>query len=337
MRCAGVSAWLLTQLGELGQAANWPLWTPRCAGGLPLQALSNSAAPITAAGLWARQRPRITAFCQLKGWNMLSLSGLYRYPLKSARGEALVSAQLDALGVVGDRRWMVVDAQNGRFLSQRLLPQMTQLSALWLDAQHLCLQAPGMPDLCVARPDDQAPRIGVLIWRESARVPDAGEAAAAWFSQWLERPCRLVYMPSAEGLQVDTGYAEVGERVAFSDGFPLLLLGQGSLDDLSARVGQVLPVERFRPNLLIRGAAAYAEDSWQRIRIGSLEFRVVKPCSRCVITTLDPGTGERHPAREPLATLKGYREREGQVYFGQNLIAEGCGELRVGMPVEVLE
>ncbi|MBU1330190.1 MAG: MOSC domain-containing protein [Gammaproteobacteria bacterium] len=267
---------------------------------------------------------------------MLHLSGLYRYPLKSARGEALASARLDALGIVGDRRWMVVDAQNGRFLTQRLLPQMTQLSALWVDAQHLCLQAPGMPELRVARPDEQAPRTGVIIWRESFRVPDAGEAAAAWLSQWLERPCRLVYMPSDEGVQVDTGYAEIGERVAFSDGFPLLLLGQGSLDDLSTRVGQVLPVERFRPNLLISGADAYAEDSWQRIRIGTLEFRVVKPCSRCIITTLDPGKGERHPAREPLATLKGYREREGQVYFGQNLIACGEGELQLGAAVEIL-
>ncbi len=256
--------------------------------------------------------------------------------MKSARGEALASAQLDALGVVGDRRWMVVDTESGRFLTQRLLPQMTQLGALWVDAQHLRLQAPGMPSLQVARPDDHAPRRGVIIWRESVRVPDAGDAAAAWLSEWLERPCRLVYMPADEGIQVDTGYAQAGERVAFSDGFPLLLLNQGSLDDLSARVGQALPVERFRPNLLVSGAEAYAEDSWQRIRIGTLEFRVVKPCSRCIITTLDPQSGERHSAREPLATLKGYREREGQVYFGQNLIACGSGEIEVGAPVDVL-
>jgi uncharacterized protein YcbX len=268
---------------------------------------------------------------------MLHLSGLYRYPLKSAAGEALRETALDALGVQGDRRWMVVDAETGRFLTQRLLGQMTQLQARWLGSTHLQLSAPGMADLQVAVPDEQAPLRGVMIWRDSLQVPDAGDAAAQWLSQWLGRACRLVQVSESRARQVDTAYAEVGDKVAFADGFPLLLIGQASLDDLSARVGRPLPLTtRFGRKRNI-GSEPYAEDSWKRIRIGELEFRVVKGCSRCIMTTLDPQTGERSADREPLTTLKTYRERDGDVYFGQNLIACGEGQLRLDMPVQILE
>ncbi|NQD94230.1 MOSC domain-containing protein, partial [Pseudomonas sp. CrR25] len=144
-------------------------------------------------------------------------------------------------------------------------------------------------------------------------------------------------VPEARARQVDTAYAKVGDKVAFADGFPLLLIGQASLDDLAARVGRPLEMLRFRPNLVIEGSAPYAEDGWKRIRVGALEFRVAKGCSRCIMTTLDPLTGERSADREPLTTLRTYRQRDGEVYFGQNLIACGVGELSLGMPVEVLE
>jgi uncharacterized protein YcbX len=268
---------------------------------------------------------------------MLYLSGLYRYPLKSAAGEALGETALDALGVQGDRRWMVVDTQTGRFLTQRLLAQMTQLQARWQGSKHLQLIAPGMTDIQVAVPGESAPLRGVNIWRDSLQVPDAGDEAAQWLSQWLGRACRLVHVSHPRARQVDTAYAEAGEKVAFADGFPLLLIGQASLDDLSARVGRSLPMLRFRPNLVVNGSTPYAEDSWKRIRMGELEFRVVKGCSRCIMTTLDPQTGERSADREPLTTLKTYRERDGEVYFGQNLIACGVGSLALGMPVKVLE
>lgn len=268
---------------------------------------------------------------------MLSLSALYRFPLKSAVGESLQRAQLDALGLSGDRRWMIVDASTGRFLTQRLLTQLTQLKAQWLDAQHVRLSVAGRPDLLVALPDAAAELRAVTVWSDSLQVPDAGEAAALWLSDWLGRPCRLVQVPAERARQVDPDYARVGDRVGFADGFPLLLIGQTSLDDLSARVGRPLEMLRFRPNLVISGSAAYAEDSWKRIRIGALEFRLVKGCSRCIMTTLDPLTGERSADREPLATLKTYRERDGEVYFGQNLLHSGPGELAVGMTVEVLE
>ncbi|MDO8696924.1 MAG: MOSC domain-containing protein [Pseudomonas sp.] len=268
---------------------------------------------------------------------MLSLSALYRFPLKSAVGESLQLAQLDALGLSGDRRWMIVDASSGRFLTQRLLAQLTQLKALWLDAQHVRLSVAGRTDLLVALPSAAAELRSVTVWGDSLQVPDAGDAAALWLSDWLGRPCRLVQVPAERARQVDQNYANIGERVGFADGFPLLLIGQASLDDLSARVGRPLEMLRFRPNLVVSGSAAYAEDSWKRIRIGALEFRLVKGCSRCIMTTLDPLTGERSADREPLATLKTYRERDGEVYFGQNLLHSGPGELQVGMQVEVLE
>jgi uncharacterized protein YcbX len=195
------------------------------------------------------------------------LSGLYRYPLKSAAGESLGESGLDALGVAGDRRWMVVDAGTGRFLTQRLLPQMSQLQARWQGAEQLLLRAPGMSELRVALPGRRAELRAVTIWRDSLQVPDAGEAAALWLSQLLGRACRLVQVPAAYARQVDTAYAEVGDKVAFADGFPLLLIGQASLDDLSARVGRPLEMLRFRPNLVVAGSEPYAEDSWKRIRI----------------------------------------------------------------------
>ncbi|MDP2243683.1 MOSC domain-containing protein [Pseudomonas sp.] len=268
---------------------------------------------------------------------MLHLSGLYRYPLKSAAGEVLCETVLDALGVQGDRRWMVVDAETGRFLTQRLLAQMTQLQARWLGSMHLQLSAPGMADLQVAVPHEHALLRSVTIWRDSLHVPDAGDQAAQWLSQFLGRACRLVQVSEPRARQVDTAYADAGDKVAFADGFPLLLIGQASLDDLSARVGRPLSMLRFRPNLVVAGSKAYAEDSWKRIRIGEMEFRVVKGCSRCIMTTLDPQTGERCSDREPLTTLKTYRESNGEVYFGQNLIACSEGFVRLDMPVQVLE
>jgi len=265
----------------------------------------------------------------------MHLSSLYRFPLKSAAGESLQRCASDSLGLLGDRRWMVA-AGTGRFLTQRILPRMALLQAHWQGDTALKLAAPGMPELLVRVPDDKTMRC-VQVWSANPVVPDAGETAAAWLSDFLGQACRLVYLPEDDGIQVDLDYARLGERTAFSDGFPFLLIGQASLDDLARRVGRPLEMLRFRPNLVVSGAEPYAEDGWKRIRIGQLTFRVVKPCSRCVIPTLDPATGERAPDREPLNTLLSYRKGPGGVFFGQNLIAEGRGELEVGMPVERLE
>lgn len=267
----------------------------------------------------------------------MQLSALYRFPLKSAAGEVLSHSVVDALGLAGDRRWMLVDTLSGRFLSQRLLPQLSQLRASWRSPAELLLEAPGMPALVVQVAGAQAPLRSVILWKATFAVPDAGDSAAAWLSDWLGRNCRLVYQPEALARQVSQKHALSENRTAFTDGYPLLLIGQASLDDLVARVGRPLSMLRFRPNLVVEGSAPYAEDDWKRIRIGSLELRVVKPCSRCIIPTIDLESGLRAADREPLATLQGYRQRDGEVFFGQNLLHQACGELAVGMPVEVLE
>lgn len=268
---------------------------------------------------------------------MLRLSALYRYPLKSGKGEILQQASLDKLGLEGDRRWMLVDEASGRFLSQRVVGQMSQLSALWNAEGGLTLGAPGRSPIDIALPGSDAELRGVTIFRDSLRVPDAGDEAGAWVSEFIGKPTRLVQIPLERARITQAGYGKDDDRVAFADGFPLLLIGQASLEDLSQKVGQELEMLRFRPNLVIEGTHAYAEDSWKRIRIGDVEFRVAKPCSRCILTTVDPQTGLRSDDREPLATLQKYRAQEEGAMFGQNLVNDGNGQLEVGMPVTILE
>lgn len=267
---------------------------------------------------------------------MPSLAALYRYPLKSAVAQSLQRSPVDGLGLLGDRRWMLVDATSGRFFTQRALPSMSQLHATLADDGGLDLAAAGLGSLHVDVPANADLR-GVTLWQDSFRVPDAGDEAADWLSRFIGKSTRLVYVPDERARTVDAGYGEEGDKVAFADGFPLLLIGQGSLDDLSQRVGRPLEMLRFRPNLVIDGSEAFAEDGWKRIRIGQLDFRLLKPCARCILITIDPQTGERSPDREPLATLKTYRQQENNVMFGQNLVCDGAGELEVGMPVTILE
>ncbi|WP_367372429.1 MOSC domain-containing protein [Pseudomonas lini] len=268
---------------------------------------------------------------------MLRLSALYRFPLKSGKGETLNKVSLDKLGLDGDRRWMLVDEASGRFLTQRAVAKMSQLSALWNADGGLTLSAPDHSPIDIALPDGDADLRGVTIWRDTLRVPDAGDAAGAWVSEFIGKPTRLVQVPLDRARTTQSGYGKDDDQVAFADGFPLLLIGQASLEDLSSKVGRPLEMLRFRPNLVIEGSAAYAEDGWKRIRIGDVEFRVVKSCSRCILTTIDPQTGERSEDREPLATLQKYRAEADGAMFGQNLVNDGNGRLEVGMPVTILE
>ncbi len=267
----------------------------------------------------------------------MHLSALYRYPLKSGRPEALQRSPSGLLGLAGDRRWMLVDAGNNRFLTQRAFPQMSQLSALYAADGGLLLDAPCFAPLHVAVPPPDEALRGVTIWRDTLMVPDAGEAAAEWLSAFMGRAVRLVHVPEQRTRYLPSGYGENTDRVAFADGFPLLLIGQASLDDLNRKIGRPMEMLRFRPNLVIEGAEPFAEDGWKRIRIGQQTFRVVKPCGRCILTTIDPATGERSADREPFATLMNYRQKEGEAMFGQNLVADGESVLEVGMEVEVLE
>ena len=268
---------------------------------------------------------------------MLRLSALYRYPLKSGKGEVLQGIGLDKLGLDGDRRWMLVDEASGRFLTQRAEAKMSQLSALWNADGGLTLSAPERDSIEIDLPGNNAELRGVTIWRDTLRVPDAGDEAAQWVSEFIGKPTRLVQMPPDRARMTQAGFGRDDDQVALADGFPLLLIGEASLQQLSQEVGRSLEMLRFRPNLVIEGSEAYAEDGWKRIRIGDVEFRVVKPCSRCILTTIDPQTGERSANREPLATLQKTRAQADGAMFGQNLVNDSNGRLEVGMPVEILE
>ena len=265
--------------------------------------------------------------------NEVALCGLYRYPVKSLAGEGLDECRLDGFGLERDRRWMLVDRE-GCFLSQRELPRMALITPR-LRPGGLLLQAPEMPELAVPYPRGEGERVEVRIWGDRCAAQSGDPAAHAWLSEFLGRECRLVYMPDDFVRTVDQRYARPQDRTAFSDGFPLLLIAQASLDELNSRLHEPLPMLRFRPNLVVDGCAPHAEDGWRRIRIGESILRLVKPCSRCKITTVDPYTAET--GSEPLKTLAGYRRKGSQVYFGQNLLHDGPGVLRLGMPVEVIE
>jgi hypothetical protein len=264
---------------------------------------------------------------------VITLSELYIYPVKSAAGTAATRATVDSRGLAGDRRWMVVDEQR-EFLTQRSHPRLALISVIAYP-DRLALAAPGMPPLTVAAPAIGAPTMPVQVWGDVCdAVPAVGEPAS-WLSGFLGETVDLVYMPDATRREVVRESGDPPALVGFADGFPFLLLSEASLDDLNRRMATPLPMDRFRPNLVVRGCDPYAEDSWRRIRIGEIAFDVVKPCSRCSTTTVDQLTGER--GKEPLATLARYRRVGTEVMFGQNLIHAGEGELCVDDEVTVIE
>lgn len=261
----------------------------------------------------------------------ISISQLYVYPIKSAGGIALQEAHLDARGIEHDRRWMLVDKDH-KFMSQRKYPRMALISTR-LTPDHLIVDAPEMPSLRLPPQPEKTANVKVQIWSDEVEVSPVEREADEWFGEFLETPCRLVYMPDNTVRQVDEEYAEPGDRVGFADGFPFLLVSQASLQDLSGRLKRNVPVNRFRPNIVVEGCAPFEEDTWRGLRIGEIEFRVAKPCSRCSIVMTDQATGERD--REVLATLAGYRRSGKNIFFGQNLAHDSAGTLRVGDAVEV--
>lgn len=259
------------------------------------------------------------------------LKGLYVYPIKSAGGISLQEAHLDYRGIEYDRRWMLVD-EDRKFMSQRKYPRMALISTR-LTSEHLIVEAPEMPELRLSLCPGERPNIQARIWSDTVSATPIGDYADRWFSAFLGVRCRLVYMPDREVRRTDQEYAESGDRVGFADAFPFLLVSQASLDDLSGRLDRNVPVNRFRPNLVAEGCEAFAEDGWRMLRVGGVDFRVVKPCSRCSIVMTDQASGERD--REVLATLAGYRKSGKNIFFGQNLAHDATGSLRVGDAVVV--
>ncbi|MDX1336277.1 MAG: MOSC domain-containing protein, partial [Gammaproteobacteria bacterium] len=203
--------------------------------------------------------------------------------------------------------------------------------------EQVIVSFPDMEPLTLPLRLDNGQDIQVTVWKDNCMALEAGDEINQWFSHALGQDLRLVYMPDTTERRVDPDYGQESDITSFSDGFPLLLISEASLDDLNDRLEQPLNMRRFRPNLVVRGCPAYAEDSWKRIRIGDIEFDIVKSCSRCIVTTINPDTGERSTDSEPLRTLSLYRRKGNKVYFGQNLIHRGTGKLQIGASIEVLE
>src|SRR5690349_11990142 len=266
-----------------------------------------------------------------------TLTDLHIYPVKSCRGIALQNARIAPTGLTDDRHWMLV-RPNGRFITQREYPRMALISTRVSD-DALTLGAPYLPNLKVPRNGAGETR-PVTVWKFDGRGVDCGDAAAAWVSQYLETPLRLVRF------DIDTPRVcspewtgDTRAITEFADGFPILVISRASLAELNSRLPKALPMERFRPNIVIDGVGAYDEDRIHELRADGIALRIVKPCARCAITTTDQQTGERD-GEEPLATLKKYRfdATLRGVLFGQNVIpAQGIGAtLRVGQEFEVV-
>jgi len=264
---------------------------------------------------------------------MERVSALYIYPIKSCGGLSVQQMPIEGRGPVLDRRFMVVD-DNGSFLTQRQVPKMALVRPT-ITQTELLIEAPGMERLEVALSGGDGRRVPIQVWSHSGEAEFAGDDPANWFSRYLGCSCRLVRWDEDQVRLCDPEYARFESQVAFADGFPVLLISEASLEDLNSRMEKPLPMNRFRPNLVVGECEPYAEDGWKQIRIGGLLFDVVKPCDRCVITTVDQTSGG--VGKEPLRTLATYRRRGNAVSFGQNCIHHGPGMIRVGDEVEVIE
>lgn len=273
----------------------------------------------------------------------MHVSQLFVYPVKALRGCEIASAAVDELGIVGDRRFLVVD-ENNRFLTQRTLPRMCLIKTA-LSADALTLTTEGVAPISIPlRSAPGAPVRSVTIWKsEGLLADDCGDAPATWLSERLGISCRLVRIGEKFRRPMTKAAAKPGDDVAFTDAYPFMAISEASLADLNQRLDaqhdDPLPMDRFRPSFVISGCAAYAEDTWKRIRIGNLILRAGGPCARCIVTTTDQQTAAR--GKEPLRLFSTYRRSATDptdVNFGQNFIHETkSGTLRVGDPIEVLE
>jgi uncharacterized protein len=260
----------------------------------------------------------------------MRLAEIHVYPLKGARGIALDRADVLAGGLRHDRRFMLL-GKSGTFLTQREHPRLALVTTA-LRTSSLVIGVPGA-EVEVALQHD-GPRRTVHVFKDETRAVEVAGEAAALLSSHLGEPCTLVFMPDDVVRPVDARYGAPGDRVGFADGYPLLLATRASLDDLNARLEVPVPMNRFRPNLVVDGGIAFDEDRHREVRVGTQVFRMPKGCGRCQVTTVDQATGS--VGTEPLRTLAGYRTRSNKVYFAQNLIPNADGTIAVGDEVEYL-
>ncbi len=262
------------------------------------------------------------------------LSNLIIYPIKSLAGIQVQQWQVNAKGLLYDRKWMLID-ENNKFLSQRRLPKMALITTALVD-NSLVLSAPGMEDKTLLLNDaETGEEVMTEIWHDLCPARCVSVEMDEWFSQFLKMSCRLVYQPENIIRAVDSRYANTTDKVYFSDGFPFLIISEASLNALNEAIGLKLTMARFRPNLVIANCEAYTEDTWRKIRVGEIDFRLPKPCARCSVPTINPISAEI--TQEPLTTLSRLRKWQGKVYFGQNALHDVQGILKLGDEIIINE
>ena len=260
----------------------------------------------------------------------MKVHSLFVYPVKSLSGIEVTSFNTDDFGPVGDRRWMIVDDER-RFVTQREHPELARVETR-LDGDQVVINIPDEGEFGLYASNDE---LRVLVWRDWVKALEGSQDANDALSRFCRKSVRLVFMPDSSFRRVDAGRVDEYRRVGFADGFPFLITNTASLAELNSRLEVPVEMRRFRPNIVIEGADAWDEDHWQSLSIGNSSLSIVKPCSRCVMTTVDPSTGLKDAAVQPLRTLSRYRRTEEGVIFGQNAIHESPGLIRVGEPVTV--
>lgn len=264
----------------------------------------------------------------------MQVTRLAIYPIKSTKEIPLDSAVVTPRGFEHDRRWLLAD-EHGKFITQRQYPALATVVTHILD-DGLLISRPAAANLRVSTPGKGAYSETVTVWSDHCPALDAGDNAAQWFSDFIKIPCRLFYQPDDSIRPTESKYSKPDDHTSFADGFPFLLTNEASLEHLNQRLADPVTMSRFRPNIVISGKQPYAEDGWSVIKIGEVTFRVAKPCSRCVVTTVNPDTGQKE-GREPLWTLARYRKTDMGIIFGQNLIPDNEGVIRVGDSVAIIK
>lgn len=276
----------------------------------------------------------------------MHVKACYIYPLKSGRSLAVSSLEMTPAGPAHDRLWMVTreDALKGAVLvsqRDRGCGKLALIESVLTPDGGIALTAPGKKPLVLSGQALSSSSCSVGIHGDSAQVSDAGPDAAVWISDYLGQPCRLVRQDDKILRPVDPAYARQGDRVSLADGFPLLITTEASLQKLQENLppGVFVGMERFRPNIVLAGAQPFEEDILYEIRIGDTVLELVKPCGRCIMTTVDQDLG-RTAGPEPVATLARVRRGKAEglqgVFFGQNAVPRTLGTIRAGDPVEIL-
>ena len=267
--------------------------------------------------------------------NKFKLSEIFIYPIKSMSGISIKTSLITDKGLEYDRRWLLVD-ENNIFITQRILPEMALLSTSIKDGMiQIKHKTKNIEPISFPQEIHDGEAVNVKIWNDNCTVLHYESTLDNWLSKTLNINCKLVYMPDTTFRLIDKYYGCENDVVSFADGFPFLIIGQSSLDDLNQRLKTSVPINRFRPNFVFSGGKPFEEDQLNKIKIGDVVFLVVKPCARCVITTTEQETSARN--KEPLLTLSSYRKVNNKVMFEQNLIHQNLGKVSVSDEIIVLE